>query len=210
MTRNHTSLLPVLAAVLLSLPAAAADAQPAPVNGWAAGFRVGLFDMTNAPDSYDAVYGDPMPRAGGQVELARGHLRFALSLDHGTVDGERVILSDPPRGTGVDQELTLTPLHLTAAWRFRPRAAWDVYAGVGPSYLWWEDAGGGLSSSGSEVGGSAVLGLRSQGGGPWDWGGELRWSTFSGALPTDGGVTAFFDEDDPGGVSLTVLAVRRF
>lgn len=209
MRRTHLSLLPLLALLAALTWTSAAEAQ-APARHWAAGFRLGVFDMTNAPDSYDAVYGDPMLRAGGQVELTRGRLRFALSLDYGTVDGERVILSDPPRGTGVDQELTLTPLHLTAAWRFRPRARWDVYAGLGPSYLWWEDEGGGLSSSGSEVGGSVVVGLRNQGGGPWDYGGELRWSTFPDALPTDGGVTAFFDEDDPGGVSLTFLAVRRF
>lgn len=206
--------LGILLAVAIALPAAAQPADrgaaPPPPTSWAAGFRAGAFDMVNSPDSYDAVYGDLMPRVGGHLEMDRGRrLRFTLSLDYGQVDGERVILG--AGGVGIDQELTLAPLHLTAAWRFRPQRPWVPYLGIGPSLLWWEDSSAFGSESGNDVGGSAVLGLRRQGGGPWDLGGELRWSTFPDALPTDGpGVTAAFGEDDPGGLSLTVLAVRRF
>lgn len=217
-----TSLAAVLlAAVPLALafaPAAAAQppadepAAEAPIpTRWSWGLRAGLFEMINSPDAYDAVFGDPMPRLGLQVEADwRARWRFAASADYGFVEGERVLLADPPIGTGIDEELTMVPLHLTAAWRFRPTARWDVYAGGGPSLLHWRDESDLDSESGTEPGGSVVVGLRRQ---ParavWRFGGELRWSTFPGALP-EGGAAGFFDEDDPGGLSLTFLALRAF
>ena len=177
---------------------------------WSAGLRLGLFDMINAADSYDAIYGDPMPQIGGQVERQRGHLRYALSLDYGTVSGERVLLtSGGPTGTGVGQDLTLVPLHLTAAWRFNPTARWEWSAGLGPSLLSWSQSGGGDSDSGTQFGASLLLALRRQAA-RWDLGAEARWSTFPGAFDTDRGVTAYYDEDDPGGLALTVIALRHF
>ena len=186
-------------------------AEPPPPTAWSWGLRAGLFEMVNAADSYDAVFGEPMPRLGLQLEADwRRRWRFAASVDVGRVEGERVFLTDPPRGTGIDEELTMVPVHLTAAWRFRPRRAWDVYAGLGPSFLSWKDETDFDSESGSDIGGSVVAGVRRQ---PpparWRFGGELRWSTFPGALP-DGGAARFFDEDDPGGLSLTFLALRGF
>lgn len=221
-TKMPAPALALLLAALLAAPAALAQdpapepAAPPPPTHWAAGFRLGVFDMVNASDSYDAVYGDPMPRLGGQVEWNRGRLRFAASLDYGSVDGERVILAGGGStiGTGIDQELTVIPVHLTAAWRFNPRSEWEWSAGAGPSFLSWEEEGPFGSESSTDFGGSAVVALRWQRGeatgAAWDFGGELRWSTFPGAFDDTGGVTAFFDEDDPGGLSLTVLALRRF
>jgi hypothetical protein len=200
-----------LAPTAAAQPPADPPADPPPPTTWAWGLRAGLFEMVNAADSYDAIFGEPMPRVGVQVEVDwRRRWRFAGSVDLGRVDGERVFLTDPPRGTGIDEELTMVPVHLTAAYRFRPRETWDVYAGLGPSYLSWKDETDFDSESGSDVGGSLVAGVRRQ---PpaarWRFGGELRWSTFPGALP-DGGVARFFDEDDPGGLSLTFLALRGF
>lgn len=215
---RHRAAAVVLAAVCAAAlaPAAAAQrgaersAEPR-ATAWSWGLRAGLFEMINAADSYDAIFGEPMPRVGAQVEVdLRSRWRFAGSVDYGVVDGERVFLTNPPRGTGIDEELTMVPVHLTAAYRFRPGATWDVYAGLGPSYLSWKDETDFDSASGSDFGGSVVAGVRLQ---PpaarWRFGGELRWSTFPGALP-DGGVARFFDEDDPGGLSLTLLAVRGF
>lgn len=204
--------LAVLAIAVVPLPGGTALAQEAvagpPAPSWGGGFRLGLFDMTNAADSYDEIYGDPMPRVGFQVERQRGHLRYSLSLDYGTVDGERVLLGTGI-GSGIDDELTMIPVHLTAAWRFNPRAVWEWSAGLGPSFLSWENDGVTTSESGSDFGGSAVVALRRQGR-QWDFAGELRWSTFPGALDDLGGVVSFFDEDDPGGTSLTLAAIRRF
>lgn len=203
------------AALAAALPAAAqpADppADPPPPTTWSWGLRAGLFEMVNSPDAYDAVFGDPMPRLGAQLEADwRRRWRFAASLDYGFVEGERVLLTDPPIGTGVDEELTMAPLHLTAAYRFRPAARWDLYAGLGPSLVYWSDETDFDSESGTEPGGSVVLGVRRQPpGARWRLGGEVRWSTFPGALP-EGGAAGFFGEDDPGGVSLTFLVVRGF
>jgi hypothetical protein len=210
----------LLAAVPLALalaPAAAAQApaeptpEPPPATTWSWGLRAGVFDMVNALNAYDASFDRPMPRLGLQVEADwRLRWRFAASVDHGWVEGEQAFPTDPSIGTGIEEELTMTPLHLTAAWRFRPRQRWDLYAGGGPSLLRWNDESDFGSASGTDFGGSVVFGLRRQ---PpaarWRWGGELRWSTFPGALPEDG-VSGFFDEDDPGGLSLTLLATRAF
>jgi hypothetical protein len=203
--------LAVAAALAAAAVAPAAAAQGAPPAGrWALGLRLGLFDMTNAADSYDAIYGDPMPQVGIQVERDWRRWRFDLAADWGEVDGERAFPTVPPFGTGIDETLTLLPVHLTAAYRFRPGSRWDVYAGAGPSYLSWEDESDFASASGSQVGGSALLGLRRQGRrGGWEVGAEVRWSTFPGALP-DAGFAGLFNEDDPGGLALTVVGLRGF
>jgi hypothetical protein len=209
----------LLAALVAATPAVAqpATAQAATKTpaSWAAGFRLGAFDMTNSADSYDAVYGDPAILAGASLETQWRRLRLGLTFDYGTVDGERVLLtSGGPRGTGVGQDLTLAPLHLTLAWRFNPASRWQWSAGLGPSWLYWKDEGGGFSNDGSDLGGSAVVELRRSRPGlnaaGWEWAGELRWSTFPGALPDDGGVTAFYGEDDPGGLAVTFSALRRW
>jgi hypothetical protein len=207
--RRLLTAVAALAACGAAATAAAQGVAPPP-GRWAFGLRLGVFDMTNAPDSYDAVYGDPMPQAGVQLERDWRRWRLALSADYGQVDGERALPTDPPLPTGIEETLTLTPVHLTAAYRFRPQARWDVYAGLGPSLLSWKDETDFASESGSEVGGSALVGLRRQARGRgWEWGGELRWSSFPGALP-DAGFAGLFGEDDPGGLALTLVAARGF
>ncbi|HEX2251732.1 MAG TPA: hypothetical protein VHQ65_00520 [Thermoanaerobaculia bacterium] len=183
---------------------------PAPPPSWWVGARLGAFDMVNAADSYDAVFGEPMPQIGLAAEVDFRHRwRLALSIDYGTVDGEQVILADPPLGTGIDEELTLVPVHLTLAWRLRPRARWGGYVGAGPSFLSWKDESELGTNSGTDFGASLAAGLRrTKPASPWAWGAELRWSTFPNALP-DTGTAGAFGEDDPGGLAITVTALRR-
>lgn len=213
-----------VAAPLLAQDIARDPAARTSALRWGLGVRGGLFEMTNSPDAYDAIFGDPMPRIGAQLELDwQPRWRLAATLDYGQAEGERVLLTDPPRGTGVNEDLRMMPLHLTAAWRLRPFSRWDWYVGAGPSLLDWESESAGASSGSTDPGASIVLGLRRLSEpvtppgtiavgprpGRWHLGGELRWSTFPDALP-DAGVARFFDEDDPGGVSLTFVALRRF
>lgn len=176
------------------------------------GVRLGGFEMINSEDSYDAVFDDPMPMLGLQLDW-RFRRRWVLeaTLDWGEVDGERVLLADPPVGTGVDETLTYVPLHLAASWSFYRADPWELRVGAGPSLLWWEDdsdvelAGVDTTEDGTEIGASAILSVR-RAFTAWTLGGELRWSTFPDAAG-DSGVTRFFDEDDLGGASLHVVAL---
>jgi hypothetical protein len=165
--------------------------------------------MVNSPDSYDAVFGDPMPLLGGQLEWQlRPRWLLVLTLDYGEVDGERVLPADPPIGTGIDETLTYIPLHLSAAWRADRGGDWALHLGAGPSFLSWEDDAGISSADGTEVGGHLLVALqrlRPR----WIFGGELRWSTFPDAVG-DAGIAEFYGEDDLGGLSLHFVALRRF
>jgi hypothetical protein len=178
------------------------------------GFRLGAFDMLNSADSYDAVYGDPLPLVGGQVEWRfRPRFLFGLSASYGEVDGERAFPSDPPIPLGIDTTLTYLPVHVTTSWRLdRPEeraGEWALWLGAGPTFLKWEDDSGlGETVDGTELGGHVALSLRRLGEG-WIFGGELLWSTVPNAAG-EGAFTKLYDEDDMGGASLTFLALRRF
>lgn len=205
---------PTLATVVLLLVLcgpAATWAQGTDDSRFRAGLRLGVFEMVNAADSYDAAYGDPMPMLGLQVEWQlRPRIVLAASLDYGEIDGEHVLLSDPPRGTGIEQTLTYVPLHVTGAWRADRGGDWAWLLGAGPSFLSWESDSPLASADGSGVGGHVMTSLRRMGDG-WTFGGDLRWSTFpDAASQSRGSLTRFFDEDDFGGISLHLVALRGF
>lgn len=226
---THRPVATVLAVLLLSLgalalpPALAAQGEPtestAPGEPFFErevrfGFRLGAFDMLNSADSYDAVYGDPLPLVGGQFEWRfRPRFLFGLSASYGEVDGERVFPADPPVPLGIDTTLTYIPVHVTTSWRLdRPEeraGEWALWLGAGPTFLKWDDDSGlGETADGTELGGHVALSLRRLGEG-WIFGGELLWSTIPNAAG-EGGITELYDEDDMGGASLTFLALKRF
>jgi hypothetical protein len=211
--------LTLLSALLLAAAAAAqppspagaeaAGGAPGPALTWRLGFRLGAFDLINSPDSYDAVYGgDLMPQAGVAVELQVGRRWLVdLTYDRGKVDGEQVLPTRPPRGTGVGESLTYRPLALTGAFIFNPQARWRWYGGLGVTRLDWKDEGLSRSASGTDDGAHAVLGLRRE---PnrWSFGGELRYSQIPNAVG-QAGITRFFGEDDLGGLSFHLEALFR-
>ena len=89
------------------------------------GLRLGMFDMVNSPDTYDTIYGDPMVQVGVQFEYYPKPWWFlGVSLDHGSVDGEQVALIPEPFPTGVETELTLTPLQLRIGRVVRSSHSW--------------------------------------------------------------------------------------
>jgi len=184
-------------------PAAAAG----PGVAWRLGLRLGAFDMINSSDSYDAVYGEPMPQLGIALEAQVRRWLIGLTWDHGEVDGEQVLPSRPPRSTGVGETLTYRPLSLTAAWVINPEARWRWHVGAGATLLDWEDEGASRSADGSDTGGHVVGGVRRDRRG-WTFGGELRWSTIPDAVG-EAGITRFFGDDDLGGVALHVVALYR-
>lgn len=203
----------VCAAGLIPAQAEEETSAPLPIT-FGLTLRLGAFEMTQAADSYDAVFGEVMPQLGIGFELEIGRRWLVgLTYDYGQVDGERVLPADPPIGTGVSEELTYRPLALTLAWRFRPEARLSPYVGAGAMIVDWQDESSGQSASGSDTGYHLVLGLRREGdgagrGGRFRWGGELRYSTVPDAIG-EAGISRFFGEDDIGGLSLHLLAGWR-
>jgi hypothetical protein len=219
--RPARSLAPLLSAVLLALATAAAGQLP-PVDPpdseeparrsaeprWSLGLRLGAFEMTNAPDSWDAVYGSPMPQLGGQVELRLWrHLMVALAADWGEASGHRILPTQPPIRTEFGTNLTYLPAHLTLGWVARADRPWELTFGLGPSLLTWRESSDGDSNSDSVVGGHVAFGAR-RNLARFALGAEVRWSTFADSAG-DRGAMAFFDEDDMGGLALQLVALWR-
>ncbi len=202
-----------LAVVIALLPVSLAAQEPTAEPPrepwkWRLGGRLGAFEMINSADSYDAVFGEPMPQLGLALEAeVRGRLLLGLSFDYGRVEGEQVLPSRPPRPTGVDETLTYQPLSLTAAWVFNREARWRFYAGGGATLLFWKDEGASRSADGTDPGAHAVLGLRRAGEG-FQWGAELRYSTVPDAIG-EAGISRFFGEDDLGGLAVTFVGMWR-
>lgn len=217
--RRSDTLTPWLVGLALLWAAGAGAQSPEPAEEqtrrwrpaepeWALGLRVGAFQMINSSNSYDAVYGDPLLQVGGQVELRLWRrVLVAVSADWGEVSGRRVILTPSPTPTDVGVTLTYQPSHLTVGWFVLADRPWEVFLGAGPSHLSWSQSNVLRGDSGSAVGGHALAGTRRQMG-AFTLGGELRWSTFPKAMG-EHNVSAFFGEDDMGGLTLQLVALRR-
>lgn len=126
---------------------------------WDLGPRVLGFRETG--DSYEFVYGsDLVFQYGVRLEMHAGSFLLALEGETGEADGELVLPIDPPIGQGQEPTLTLTPIHLTGAWAFRPDRALHGYVGGGATYMSWEEELGNQSNSGNEIGYHIAAGLR--------------------------------------------------
>lgn len=126
---------------------------------WDLGPRVLGFRETG--DSYEFVYGsDLVFQYGVRLEVHAGSFLLALEGETGEADGELVLPIDPPIGQGQEPTLTLTPIHLTGAWAFRPDRALHGYVGGGATYMSWEEELGDQSTSGNEIGYHIAAGLR--------------------------------------------------
>lgn len=204
-------ILPIL--LILLLPAVTqaqiTGGTPASPMRWDVGVRFTSLVSINAKDSYDAVFGGAMTRYGAQLEFRpRPHFLLSLAAETGSKTGERVLPTRPPISTGVSEKLTLTPVHLSVAWIFHPDAQLNWYAGAGPTFLSWKDESAGENNSGSNTGAHIVGGLRWQGAGRWSFGGEVRYSTVPNAVG-DAGITKFYNEDDLGGFSISLMSLWR-
>lgn len=207
------TLCTVFVSVLLLCPALEAQGTPAPASPrpmrWDVGLRLSSLVSINAKDSYDAVFGGAMMRYGAQIEFRpTDHFLLSLAGETGSKTGERVLPTRPPIRTGVAEKLTLTPIHLSVAWIFHPEANVNWYAGLGPTFLNWKDSSAGDSNSGSDTGAHLVGGVRWQSAGRWSVGGEVRYSTVPNAVG-NAGITKFYNEDDLGGLSLSLMTLWR-
>jgi hypothetical protein len=201
----------LLLALALSSRALAQDTnvtQPARTS-FHAGVRVTGFTMLRSKDSYDAVYGKPMPQVGLRLEARFAKPWFAaLTADYGRVSGEAQVFVPEPIGTGEHVRLTMSHVHLTAGYVFGARSPWSVYAGLGPTLLRWKEEADLESRSATDFGGHALLGLR-RSLGRWEAAAEIQYTAIPNAIG-EGGAAGFFGEDDLGGLTFGLAATFRF
>lgn len=197
----------IVAAAALVVALAGASALGAQQNRFLVGAQIGVFEPSGFADTYDAVYGDTLTPIGLRFEIDWGRWFGALTVERMKADGERVALVPEPVPTGIPISLTLTPVRLSAARRFRDGAAWRPYVGGGVTVLSWKEEDEFESTSSTDFGAHLLGGLAWHGA-RMRAGGELVWSTVPNAL--EGGVSQELGEDDLGGLSASLYVGWSF
>jgi hypothetical protein len=187
-------------------PAAASQSNSVEIGGYA---MFGNISFT-AADSFDAVTGSPSgPIFGGgaRVGLPFGGLFVDVGAWRYRADGERVFVDDGEIfPLGIPVEITITPIELSAGWRFRIRQApkFTPYAAGGLTILRYQETSD--FSTEAEDADDTFNGFHVLGGAEYKitrWlglAGEASWSTVPDAIG-DSGVSAAFDETDLGGIT---------
>ncbi|MEZ5283422.1 MAG: outer membrane beta-barrel protein [Vicinamibacterales bacterium] len=211
----HTTGLRLLLACTLAcaVPAVSA-AQTLDVKGYG---LIGNVSFT-AADSFDAVLDTSSGTifgGGAEVGLPLGGLYVGIGGWRFEKDGERVfVLDNQVYPLGIPVTVQVTPIELTAGWRFKNLSRRVVpYAGAGwSSYRYREtsefaDAGENVDErfSGFHVLGGAEVRLT----GWLGVGGEVAWARIPDALGA-GGVSEAFGDTDLGGTSIRLkISVGR-
>ncbi len=214
-----------VAAMLLAagIPAAFAQSKPRPKPAAVAqprpgGIQIGgyaMFGRINftASESFDAVVGDPSGSifgGGARVGLPLGGLFVDVGAWRYRGEGERVFVADDEVfELGIPVEITVTPIEISAGWRFRIRRAPKLipYAGGGFTILKYQETSD--FASGDENADDSFSGYHLLGGAEYKimrWlgvAGEASWSTVPDAIG-ESGVSEAFDETDLGGTTFRV------
>lgn len=190
-------------------PRQAAQPRSVQVGGYA---MFGGINFT-AADSFDAIVGSPSgPIFGGgaRVGLPLGGLFVDVGAWRYRGEGERVFVANNEIfELGIPAEITVTPIELSAGWRFRFRRApkFTPYAGGGLTIVKYRETSD--FSTPSEDVDESFNGYHLIGGAEYKitrWlglAGEASWSTVPDAIG-DAGVSAAFDETDLGGTTFRV------
>lgn len=168
-----------------------------------------------ASKSFDAVLGsDQGQDFGGGINLTRGRLWLEVGARQFSKSGERVFVTTGGQvfPLGIDTDVTMTPLEVTAGWRFRPLFSGRVrpQLGVGYTRLRYEESAA-FAQSGDDVdetfNGVHVVGgveLRLH---RWvGLGTDVVWTSVADAIG-EAGASKAFGEDNLGGTSLRVKLV---
>jgi hypothetical protein len=180
-------------------------AQGVDIKGYG---MVGAMNFS-ASESFDAVFGSSSGTifgGGAEVGLPWGGLYFGVGAWRYSNDGERVFVSGSDVfPLGIPLTVEITPVELTAGWRFKQVSSRFVpYAGGGwSSYAYKETSE--FANAGEDVddrfNGFHILGGVEFRATPWlGIGGEIAFSNVPDALGA-GGVSTEFDEDNLGGTS---------
>lgn len=187
-------------------PAAARPSRSIQLGGFAMVGRVNLA----AVESFDAILGQasgPIFGGGARVGLPFGGLFVDIGAWRYRDEGERVFVSNGVvYPLNIPVEVTITPLEITAGWRFRvPRLARVTpYVGGGLTSMKYRETSD-FSSASEDVeetfngyhlmGGAEVRIMRWIGAAA-----EVAWTTVPDSIG-QGGVSAAFNEDDLGGTT---------
>lgn len=192
--------------------------RPAAPPQQSRGIQVGGYAMVGrinfaATESFDAIVGTPSgPIFGGgaRIGLPFGGLFVDVGAWRYRADGERVfVANDVIFKLGIPVEITVTPLEISAGWRFRLRRApkFTPYAAGGLTILKYQETSD--FSTSSEDADDSVNGYHVIGGAEYKltrWlglAGEGSWSTVPDAIG-ESGVSEAFNETDLGGTTFRV------
>jgi opacity protein-like surface antigen len=207
---RRLAILPAAVALLLASPLAA-SAQvartPPSIEGYA---MFGGVNLT-AAESFEAIVGESsgtIVGGGLRVGLGLAGVFFDIGAWHFQAEGERVfIFDDEVIGLGIPVDVKMTPIEITAGWRFRVRKLPKLipFAGGGLTSMRYEETSEALDASedadgtfnGYHVLGGAEYKIR-------QWlgvVGEASWSTIPDAIGK-AGVSKAFNETDLGGTTV--------
>jgi opacity protein-like surface antigen len=194
-------------------PKPAAAAQPRPGGVQIGGYAMfGRINFT-ASESFDAIVGEPSGSifgGGARIGLPLGGLFIDVGAWRYRGEGERVfVANDQVVKLGIPVEITVTPIEISAGWRFRIRRApkFIPYAGGGLTILKYQETSD--FATGDENADDSFNGYHLLGGAEYKimrWlgiAGEASWSTVPDAIG-EAGVSAAFDETDLGGTTFRV------
>ena len=201
-------LAPLIALVLATGPASAGE--------FAAELGAGYFGMS-ASKSADALF----ESSGGFTwgGAARYSFKGGIFVSAGartfSKEGERVFVAGPTDTVarlGFPLSIRITPMFVTAGYRFREGKMVVPYAGIGGSLTSFREessvAGRSYDESRTQ-GGFHVVGGAEVGRGRFRFGAEVGWSTVPDAVGV-GGVSEIYGESDIGGWSVVGKVVIAF
>ena len=150
---------------------------------------------------------------GGGLNLTQGPGYLEIGARKFSKSGERVFVTGDGQvfALGIPTKVTMTPLDVTAGWRFPPRFGRVIpHVGLGYTRLKYEEtsefAGEGENVSASFNGFHILSGVEVRVARWVGLGGEVVWTSVADAIG-EGGASKAFDENNLGGTSIRVKLV---
>lgn len=165
-----------------------------------------------AGSTFKAVLGSSQATEfGGGISLTEGSYFIDVMARRFSKDGERVFVNNGQAyPLGIGTTVTMTPLDVTAGYRFRPLGRLRPYLGAGYTRLKYEETGE-FAGSGDDVS-ESFNGFHVIGGGEFrvarfvGLAAEAGWTRIAKAIG-DAGASQAFGETDLGGTSVRVKLV---
>lgn len=194
--------------------------RPPPPPAYPRGIQVRGFGVVGqtwftASSTFDAVLGASNgTEYGGGLSLTEGPGYLEIGARRFKKDGERVFVTDSGQvfPLGIPARVTMTPLDITAGWRFRPwlNRRLRPHLGLGYTRLRYEESGD-FAQDGDDVK-ESFNGFHLVGGGEFRLArlvgitAEVAWTSIGNAIG-EAGASKAFDEDNLGGTSLRLKLV---